>query len=90
MFYGSRERVRAALHLIQREHCDYDALRFRRDAVNHPPPSRCDCKYGYTGLQGHGEQSGCPELRSAVELLDQITEEEYNTIMQRSTGNVRA
>lgn len=79
MFYGEKSEVRNALHLLQREACVYDG-NFHKD-----PPDFCDCKYGYAGnlLKGNSEMSGCPELRTVVELLDKMTEEEYTTILER-------
>ncbi len=79
MFYGEKGEVRNALHLLQREVCVYD-VNFHKD-----PPKICDCKYGYAHnlLKGNSEISGCPELRTVVELLDKMTEEEYNAILSR-------
>jgi len=33
----------------------------------------CDCKYGASG----GEQTGCPELRTAILLLENMSDEQY-------------
>ena len=42
--------------------------RLRRRLCNYQASDEhgCDCKYGATG---RGEQSGCPEVRAAIELL---------------------
>lgn len=79
MFYGDKQLVRNSLHLIQREVCCYDGN------FSENPPATCDCKYGYSLdlLKSDSEKTGCPELRTVVELLDRMTEEEYNTILSR-------
>ena len=34
---------------------------------------RCDCKYGFDGTQRPGgEQTGCPEIRAAMEHIQQL------------------
>jgi hypothetical protein len=78
MFYGEKEQVKRALHKMQREVCQYDSFR-------HPdPPDFCDCKYGFDEDHHlYSEKCGCPELRTVVELLDKMTEEEYNRILSR-------
>lgn len=58
----------------------------------------CDCKYGASNVmalvrglragdahgQRHGEQTGCPELRTAMVLLSKMTPDEFTAIMDRS------
>ena len=79
MFYGKRIQVRNALHLLQRKVCGYDGL-FREN-----PPPFCDCKYGWDNTQKpYSETTCCPELRTVVELLDKMTEKEYNKILSRN------
>jgi hypothetical protein len=79
MFYGFKNEVREALHLMQRKVCGYDGLFVTVE------PSFCDCKYGYspTTKMRDSEATGCPELRTVVDLLDKMTEEEYNNILLR-------
>lgn len=58
----------------------------------------CDCKYGGGGITSMGrwqwkaervktcdpeEQTGCPELRTAIGVLERLTEEEYASITER-------
>lgn len=35
----------------------------------------CDCKYAMPGQPRRGEQTGCPELRSAIRMLRRLVEE---------------
>ena len=78
MFYHSKNETRNVLHLLQRKACGYDGL-FREN-----PPPFCDCKYGWdNNSNAYSEQTGCPELRTVVELLDKMTEKEYNKILKR-------
>lgn len=70
MFYGKKEQVAKALSAMQKKVCCYVG-------------EVCDCKYGFTGEVGYGEQTCCPELRTVVELLIKMTEEEYETILMR-------
>jgi hypothetical protein len=76
MFYGDKNQVRNSLHLLQRKVCEYDMM------MRGTPPSFCDCKYGYNSTR-RSEQTCCPELRTVVELLDKMTQKEYNTILER-------
>jgi len=79
MFYGEKEQVENSLRLLQRKVCCYDGLLFPT------PPPFCDCKYGYDpkAKLGLSEQTCCPELRTVIELLDKMTEQEYNDILSR-------
>jgi len=47
----------------------------------------CDCKYGVyakkPNSQWAGEKTGCPEMRQAVAMFKEMTEEEYNEILSR-------
>ena len=50
----------------------------------------CDCKYGVresekpiNPLFDHSEQTGCPELRTAIMILSEMTDEEYEAIYKR-------
>jgi hypothetical protein len=79
MFFRDREEVAKTLEELRFDLCCYMSRNF------------CDCKYGYQqmgdkfhpGYVNHGEQTGCPELRSMVALLSFMTDEEYNTILTR-------
>lgn len=44
--------------------------------------SMCDCKFG-CDLDVHSEQTGCPEIMQAQSLLYLMTNEEYETILNR-------
>jgi len=79
MFYHNKTETRNALHLLQRVTCSYDGNH------NPEPPSFCDCKYGYDG-NSRGEDNACPELRTVVDLLDKMTEKEYNRILGIEQG----
>jgi hypothetical protein len=78
MFYKDRETLLEVLTKMQREHCQYDMFSFD---PSRNPPDFCDCKYGYNK---RGEQTGCPELRCIVQLLSNITDDEFYDIMDRS------
>lgn len=49
---------------------------------------RCDCKFGGEGLGPNkwnsGESNGCPELRQAIEILSELTDDEYNKLIGRN------
>jgi hypothetical protein len=49
------EQLIANLETLRRRLCEYG-----------PDAERCDCKYG---ASGRSEQSGCPELRLAIEWV---------------------
>ena len=50
-----------------------------------PGTTFCDCKYGADKQLGHGEVgNGCPELRTAIQLLQWMRPDEYDTIMKRA------
>ena len=54
MAEGGAERLADSLELLRQHLCGY---------VGQPT---CDCKYG---ASGRGEQTGCPELRDAIDYL---------------------
>jgi len=84
VFITSREKARDVLHTIQREHCAYDTMSMGIKPAK--APAFCDCKYGYEGKAskpGYSEQTGCPELRCAVDLFTLMTDDEYAAIMAR-------
>lgn len=82
MFYRERETTAKTLEELRFDLCCYMSRHF------------CDCKYGYKGQPDkmtpihpmydyHGEQTGCPELRSVISLLNFMTDEEFDEIMKR-------
>lgn len=74
MFYGKREEVLNALEKLRVKQCAYTAK----------GRSRCDCKYGFaTAKEGYSEITGCPELRTAIELINAMTEDEYKAMLNR-------
>jgi len=42
----------------------------------------CDCKYGNTGEYSPrtSEQSGCPEIRSIIQTISNMTDTEFNAM----------
>lgn len=76
MFYVTREEVRQAIILLGDRQCAYMGTEW----INR----FCDCKYGGPDTKGYGsEATGCPELRVVEEILSNITDEEYKTILSR-------
>lgn len=48
--------------------------------------SRCDCKFGADRIfdeWGHESGNGCPEMRDAIHLLNNMTDAEYRRIRDR-------
>lgn len=71
MFYGTREELLVALKALRRKVCCYSG-----------GEDFCDCKYGFDGTQNRlSEQTGCPELRTAIELLTCMNDNEFNVIL---------
>jgi hypothetical protein len=60
MFTVSQERIIAGLEELRKVVCAYG-----------PDAERCDCKFGvkYPRKYAGSEQTGCPELRQAIEYL---------------------
>lgn len=90
----AKKLLTAALNRIQRSLCTYDQFPYRSAATGmdlpedeqpEPAPSACDCKYGANRLQlGKSEQgNGCPEMRDAVGILNEMTGREYQMIARR-------
>ena len=79
MFIINRKEIRDTLHRMQRQHCAYRVISI---SPSTKPPLFCDCKYGYSG-QVYSENTGCPELRSVVELLTVMTDDEYAELVTR-------
>jgi hypothetical protein len=74
MFCGKKQDIEKVIEFIRKDICCYMG--------NH-----CDCKYGYNGKKDYGsEQTGCPELRTILELLKNMSEYEYNEILSRSNN----
>lgn len=69
MFFTDLAKCISGLLKMQRDHCHYGN------------PNRCDCKYGVEN--GGSEQSGCPELRMAAEILGAMTKAEFKRIQMR-------
>lgn len=45
----------------------------------------CDCKYMAEETKlGYGECSGCPELYQAIDIINAMTPEEFDTIRKRA------
>jgi len=80
MFIDSRKNLRTNAEMIQRRLCSYDG--FSGHDLTAKKPSICDCKYG---ANGHGEKTGCPELRCILILLENMTDEEFNDIVNRKS-----
>ena len=79
MFYGSKEQVLRTLVAIGNARCVYAGGPWEQRV--------CDCKYGYgPGLpeDRSSEVSGCPELRSLYEVVDTMTDEEWDKITGRA------
>jgi len=77
MFCESREELIRVIEIIRKESCSYMG-------------DMCDCKYGYQGKGNQryaSESTGCPELRTVLMLLKNITDEEYREILKR-TNNI--
>jgi hypothetical protein len=45
---------------------------------------RCDCKYGGGEPKAGDEKSGCPEMRSVILLLQNMTDEQYMELCKRA------
>lgn len=66
MFVESRENVLKVIKKLQEKHCGYVG-------------DRCDCKYGGSFQD---EQTGCPELRCIIKLLENLNDEEYEQYLK--------
>lgn len=81
MFIKDRLDILKAIELLQRKQCCYDSFGVVKEPSE--PPPMCDCKYGYSGEENYGEDTGCPELRCAAEILKLMSDIEYREIMKR-------
>lgn len=53
----------------------------------------CDCKYGIATTNdrmGGSEQTGCPEMRTAIAILRNMTDQEWEKIQRRMARNAKA
>jgi len=41
----------------------------------------CDCKFGVE--RGFSESTGCPEIRTAMSMLEAMTDEQYGALVQQ-------
>ncbi len=82
MFVQDRKALIETLTKMQRHACCYDMFRYKEDAT---PARFCDCKYGMNGEE-RGEQTGCPELRCIVLLLQSMTDNQFAKIMHKGHG----
>ena len=74
----NKKQLLHTLKQLQGFHCCY--------SIDGGPTSFCDCKYGGKHLDGRtrsgGEDTGCPELRVAEYIISQLTDEEYDKLIQ--------
>ena len=50
------------------------------------PSAPCDCKYGLGAGGNHGEVNGCPEMRMATAIVENLTESEWARVIARVRG----
>lgn len=43
----------------------------------------CDCKYGANDIKYSGEQTGCPEIRMAIKLIDGMSDRQFRKICKK-------
>jgi len=89
MFTTGRKRMIEGLERLRRVQCVYTIS-------GHPPetdPEICDCKFGFCDIPRDqplvigDERSCCPELRQAIMILSEMTNEEYETITTRANDS---
>jgi len=73
MFTRDRDTLLEAITRMQKKACGYNS-------------TPCDCKYGASGA---GEQTGCPELRNVILLLQNMTDGQYDFIVGGAEGKPR-
>ena len=71
-----REDLIAGLNTLACSVCGYTA-------PGKPLAKRCDCKYVFNKKLG-GEYTGCPEIRSAIRLIEALTPVEYVELCGRA------
>lgn len=87
---GSRAQSLVAVGLAGAEQCGY-TVPVARDTDDWQAAqvlawlrTRCDCKYGMGELGDHGgEETGCPELRSAYLVLSAMSDAEWQATRSR-------
>jgi hypothetical protein len=67
-----------------------EALEQHRKNVCHYMGPTCDCKYGGPGnkfdkddKRNRGEMTGCPELRTVIEIVNALSEEEIGKLLSK-------
>jgi len=71
-----KENIIASLKIVRKRICSYGASH----------GSRCDCKFGiFRGKTHHigSEESGCPEMYTAISMLENMTPTEEKRIFAR-------
>lgn len=77
MYYLNREDIRQSIAKLGDQRCCYSGGAWIK--------RRCDCKYGGPNSSVGSEQTGCPELRDVYLLLANLSDEEYDAIMKRTS-----
>lgn len=79
--YPEKDKVIQGLIALQRQQCCYVAGK----PVNRPT-KLCDCKFGCSDIHvnRNGKETGCPELRTAIGVLENMTDDEYVSMFQRA------
>jgi hypothetical protein len=78
MNFGKRTSVVDVLEKVRGHVCAYTLDPSK-------PAKHCDCKYGGTNVMcGTETGNGCPELRSAIEVLTAMTDFEYDRAARRA------
>lgn len=70
MFWTRKKNLEENLEKIRKSLCCY------RGSV-------CDCKYGASGDPHYSEQTGCPELRLVIEIINEMKDGEYSSFAKR-------
>ena len=83
-FATARVKLEAGLERVGRDLCVYVTAGEVGRAI-------CDCKYGIgasqeKGAQAGSEQTGCPEVHTALAMIRAMTDEEYLAILGRAGG----
>lgn len=80
MFTQPRSQIVEGLRRLRFHICSC----FQTDPYSHRP---CDCKYGgpKSGKDKYqGEETGCPEVGSAIILLEAMTDQEYEIFCKKA------
>ena len=74
---------------IERQELIENVERLRKNLCCYSTPDRCDCKYGVAEKHifenSMTEQTGCPELRCVLLVLQNMTDEDYSKCLE---GNI--